>query len=49
MRHHRAGKQAAEGGSGKALTVIRDLRESGVNQSEYLYRCSMDFIVWSQT
>jgi len=31
------------------LDVIRDMREPGANQSEYLYRTNMDFIVWSET
>lgn len=28
------------------LDEERDLNESGANQSEYLYRVAMDFIVW---
>lgn len=29
------------------LEEVRDLRESGVNQAEYLYRTSLDFLVWT--
>ncbi len=31
------------------LDAIRDFREGGGNQNEYLFRTNMDFIVWSET
>lgn len=31
------------------LDTIRDMREGGGNQTEYLFRTNMDFIVWSET
>lgn len=31
------------------LDVIRDFREAGGNQAEYLFRTNMDYIVWSET
>jgi hypothetical protein len=31
------------------LDAERDLREPGLNQAEYLFRTSLDFIVWNET
>jgi hypothetical protein len=31
------------------LDVIRDFREAGGNQAEYVFRTNMDYIVWSET